>query len=378
MVVHSTDIAGSPHLTDFDAALLAAREELNCVIPGGFRNHDVHWQETLTNRPAECYIGLDIKAQEDPRVLLDLTEREYQRQWRGNAWIGHHIALLFPHHNLAMVTNPYWLKEIQALPDKLSELGYYVVEKRRRSGKTKYYSGDYGAENTMELFRILREPGNGFRAVDKRATEILDNLDARIGAEIYNFAVFTPQHEVGARIKYDDSHWVVSPVKSRVDIPRTWMNMKLEEICKGLPLARAVGLTSQVLVEGEEMHIPMIDFSAGVDWEGDKEVQEALKKVNIPGMLILSGNSYHFYGFDLLGKDEWREYMGRLKGLSGVDFDWPDLQLQQGFSMLRLTPATWKLSQPCFWEYFQPTATGTDRNSVAKTEKTIKEIAAAA
>jgi len=126
---------------------------------------------------------------------------------------------------------------------------------------------------------------------------------------------------------------------------------KLEELCKDLPLTRAIGLASKVKIEDEEKHIPMIDF--GCDY---RHLNAALNsnfngKIKMPGMIVASGNSFHFYGFELLNQNKWVEFMELIKNIPEVDKNWPDLQLKQGFSMLRITPSRRKLTQPCFLDY---------------------------
>jgi len=159
----------------------------------------------------------------------------------------------------------------------------------------------------------------------------------------------------------------VNPIKKAVEVPVGWRNNKLEEIGKGLAMTKAIGLTSKVQTKNGIKHIPMVDFSRDC-----RRPENVLKQLNMPGILVVSGHSYHFYGFELMEEKEWKVYTESLKdnfrfGAYGVCEHWPDLQLKQGFSMLRITPCRTRLFQPCYMETFTPDRTGTDEDT--KTEK---------
>lgn len=382
-LIHSTNIAGSPHLTDFESAFQSAKERLSLVSDGEFLDLPIQYREELDFRYGYDVFPLRVK-HEPVRPVEEYLTR-YKERYNGATGVfmgSQDVALLLPHHKLALQTAKYWIEKLPHLRERIESLGYTLVDKKDGSNE-KTYSDEWGYENTVNALRILRmSEFPQLHAADARAYEIIDTLAERTGIKEFQLAEFVPKHFHTARSPtlshtYDDESLVVKPIKKLVDLPVLWIS-KLEEMCKGLALSRAIGITSRVKTRNGEKYIPMIDFSARVDWEGDRKIQDTLKKLNIPGMLVLSGASYHFYGFNLLDNSEWKSYMESLKGMWGVDCDWPDLQLQQGYSMLRLTPARGKLSQPCFLEYFEPKKTGTDAGSATRAEKIREKVAVAA
>lgn len=82
-----------------------------------------------------------------------------------------------------------------------------------------------------------------------------------------------------------------------------------------------MAVSSKVLLENDDYaHIPMMDFD-GDFWErlvrriknveGDVEINKMelaiVKFCSIPGVILDSGASYHYWGFTLLSEEEWKE-----------------------------------------------------------------------
>jgi hypothetical protein len=81
-------------------------------------------------------------------------------------------------------------------------------------------------------------------------------------------------------------------------------------IAKATSRNRALVLCSRVeTFEDETMHIPMLDFECGVSDENLCELHEFITAVKEKGLILESGRSYHFYGFNLLSVDKWRDFM---------------------------------------------------------------------
>lgn len=277
-------------------------------------------------------------------------------------------ALLFPQHRVAiMLHRGIYFESVKNGRKRLEKLGYTIVEQIKSNDST-----NWNFDNRLEMLKAMRNPeSTGVRAIDPRATQILDLLTANLSEEplTYTFGVFaysTTRAEEYPVVVFEKK---VNPIKKSVEIPVQWRNNKLEEACKGLPLTRAIGLTSKVQTKNGIKHIPMVDFSS----EYWREPKDVLKQLNMPGILVVSGHSYHFYGFNLIEEDQWKAYIESLKSpygegaINGVCEHWPDLQLKQGFSMLRITPCRTRLFQPCYMETFKPDITGTD--SDRETEK---------
>ncbi len=88
--------------------------------------------------------------------------------------------------------------------------------------------------------------------------------------------------------------------------------------CAGLqPPGWAMAIRSRCrLVNGNLGHIPMMDFACDVQDTHRAFLKAAFHHADLrtkycPGVLLESGNSYHFYGFRTLNQDEWIEFVGR-------------------------------------------------------------------
>lgn len=263
-------------------------------------------------------------------------------------------SIVFPYHNMIFVLDDHRFDKLD-IENNLKSLGYSIIYKRRKTTKGKYLdSTSWLKENQEEFLRELRSPLNKeINAFDYRTRQIMTLLNENIGSNSYQFAEFIPKRWISKR-PYEPDELKLIPVKKLINLPTRWINIKLEELIKDLPLTRAVGITSRVQTSEGEKHIPMIDFDIMDKYESTKHLYSALNTLEIKGMVISSGNSYHFYGFTLLDNSEWIDYIQLLTKIPFVDKKWTKLQLEQGYSMLRLTPSKRKFSQPCFLEYYKP------------------------
>ncbi|MBI2106677.1 hypothetical protein HYT57_01720 [Candidatus Woesearchaeota archaeon] len=288
-------------------------------------------------------------------------EKELRRSWRNEFRFGHDIAFLFPHHDFAFIIDSGRFEYIPKGIEVLKDLGYVPVVKRRDK-----YSTQWGLENQLELLSHLRSPDLvEVKAADTRAkaivNEVLSNLP--LEPEHITFAVYSPKRKKG---KPYNPELVINPVKKLIKVPFIWRDETLESVSKGLNLERAVGLTSLVETNSGIKHIPMLDFTC----RDIGFVHLTLEELGMTGVVVASGNSYHFYGSSLLDEIEWKDYMEELERdwweHYSVDNNWVKLQLVQGYSMLRITPAKRKLHQPCLIEKYEPKQVSGKDDSLAK------------
>jgi hypothetical protein len=113
---------------------------------------------------------------------------------------------------------------------------------------------------------------------------------------------------------------------------------------------KIMGVGSKVrLSSGETMHIPMMDFVSDPEQTGVKVIEdnEAVTVFSqTPGVILDSGNSFHFWGVNLLSDSEYKESMkNRLEmenkrcGLGKkpiYDKRYVEASLKRGFSVLRI------------------------------------------
>lgn len=89
-------------------------------------------------------------------------------------------------------------------------------------------------------------------------------------------------------------------------VPGFW-----EQLFKSLADA-VLAASSQVrLKDGSLAHLPMIDFKCAPAPQNIELAKEAFAKIGqTDGVLLNSGNSFHYYGQTLLNEKEWRDFLG--------------------------------------------------------------------
>ncbi len=160
--------------------------------------------------------------------------------------------------------------------------------------------------------------------------------------------IFAEQYQkVVDREKHLDSDWV-----------KTW---PLEDEDS------AFGIISKIqLADGTYRYLCMIDFECPIVEENLQRVRLALMLLKTgPGIIVESGNSYHFYGERLWEQyEDWKKFY---KGAMEKNFlygNWPKLaqmligrrwggfQVQQGFVLLRITDSKRKPVVPAIVDHF--------------------------
>jgi hypothetical protein len=126
----------------------------------------------------------------------------------------------------------------------------------------------------------------------------------------------------------------------------TWceLNQFLTDLEQGryesLPGRLIVALTSRVRIrsDGHELHIPMVDFRLDSGPANDELATELLKALSMPGYLVDSGRSYHFYGKVAISRDDFWRFLGRAQLMSYyADQRWIGHQLISGKAALRIS-----------------------------------------
>jgi hypothetical protein len=71
------------------------------------------------------------------------------------------------------------------------------------------------------------------------------------------------------------------------------------------------GFCSRVqLCDGTEAHLPLLDFQCSLSDENAAALLDAMRRMGQSrGALVASGNSYHYYGFEPIPLEEWRQFM---------------------------------------------------------------------
>ncbi len=93
----------------------------------------------------------------------------------------------------------------------------------------------------------------------------------------------------------------------------------------------------------EDFHLPLMDFRCENTLENLERVKNFLAKIGQKtGVILDSGRSYHYYGADMLSKDEWRIFMAEcllsdLADLQLLDVNYIGHSLWDGFAILRIS-----------------------------------------
>jgi hypothetical protein len=124
-------------------------------------------------------------------------------------------------------------------------------------------------------------------------------------------------------------------------IPRRELSVEgLEEIVDDLGSAYALSASSKVtLSDGSIGHLPMIDFRCEPSDDNLRAVTDVARAIGErSGAFLNSGNSYHYYGLNVLGERDWVAFLGKcLLFAPLVDVRYIGHRLIDGHCRLRLS-----------------------------------------
>lgn len=106
------------------------------------------------------------------------------------------------------------------------------------------------------------------------------------------------------------------------------------------PIGAAVQILSPVMPGAEAAHIPMLDIEFAPKDENLSYLISCLRALGeAAGAILISGASYHYYGYNLLTPEAWRKFMYKSLLLDEVvDTRWVGHRLIDGQANLRITP----------------------------------------
>jgi len=101
------------------------------------------------------------------------------------------------------------------------------------------------------------------------------------------------------------------------------------------------------LQDGSERYIPLMDFRIPPSAENLLKIEVLVKAIGIPGAILRSGKSYHFFGFELLTKDQNLAFLGKcILAAPITDARYIGHRLIDGASDLRITASETKSLLP--------------------------------
>jgi len=90
------------------------------------------------------------------------------------------------------------------------------------------------------------------------------------------------------------------------------LNGGIDSIQDRLGRNDGLAVCSQVRVlAGYSAHIPMLDFACAPTKANQGAISSMLGVIGQAGVIVNSGNSFHFLGISLLTADEWIRFMGQ-------------------------------------------------------------------
>jgi hypothetical protein len=121
------------------------------------------------------------------------------------------------------------------------------------------------------------------------------------------------------------------------------LEQSLDEQCKRLEPNEMLAISSEVIcISGEPKHIPLLDLHCRPTPSNLELVLQVCKRiVQSEGVVLDSGNSYHFIGTGLMTFEERIHFLGRALLFSPIaDGRWIGHQLQEPISALRISRKT--------------------------------------
>ena len=126
----------------------------------------------------------------------------------------------------------------------------------------------------------------------------------------------------------------------------TWLNATddleqiLDEQCESLTPNEMLAISSEVIcTSGQRKHIPLLDLHCTTTPNNLELVLQVCQKIaHSEGVVLNSGNSYHFIGTSLMTFEERIHFLGRALLFSPIaDGRWIGHQLQEPISALRIS-----------------------------------------
>ena len=139
----------------------------------------------------------------------------------------------------------------------------------------------------------------------------------------------------------DDLTWIdARAIRSRTYRPQSAVKARYQ----------ALAMCSCCTQADTIVHVPMMDFRVQAPKGSSTTdrtlelIAEALIAINAPnGVILKSGNSYHYYGFELLNQGNWYEFTARCLLLEPlVDVRYIAHRLLSGRAALRITESSQK------------------------------------
>ena len=136
---------------------------------------------------------------------------------------------------------------------------------------------------------------------------------------------------------------------------------------------RVITLSSKVALNDSETpgHLQMLDFRIRPSEENERLAAGIMRRVGAEGILLNSGNSYHFYGYTLMRSEaELSAFLGRVSLFAPfIDQRWVAHQMIEGACALRISKGKSFADPPIFVRHV-----GTDLTQPSKLPKIVSKL----
>jgi hypothetical protein len=205
----------------------------------------------------------------------------------------------------------------------------------------------------QRTLKMLKQDGKDFvaRAFDFRKQYGFDFWDALLTLGMHEgFLPMKLVKQAAVHPTFENPNRIIKFTKDRVN------ETNLLKLLIKLNTNEALGLSSIVEISNNQiMHIPLVDFHCPPNKKNLKFVKAALKEIGEKdGIILNSGRSFHYYGFELKPEKEWKKFLGLCLLLSPlVDPRYVAHRLIDGESVLRIYSNSIKPNVPIVVDYLR-------------------------
>jgi len=226
---------------------------------------------------------------------------------------------VFYNHNVAFAKTNFFAEKLQCL-------GYAVSSVPISSNARLGY-------NDALLWQHMRQ--NNSPLILEYIEQLLLPVTASLKVDELEFAVYNP-HVITSTddvsppyMKYEELFTLRRPFDFSI------LAQKLQKV----NTFHAIALSSRV----QGKHIPLIDFSTEHSPTDENELKGVLLELNLTERVAVdSGNSYHHYGQKIITSSDFYTHMRKISTHKNIGGCWPEMQMRQGFGLLRIAPSAGK------------------------------------
>ena len=204
---------------------------------------------------------------------------------------------------------------------------------------------------SIRLLRLTRAPRAQERVDrDPDAQESFDRglaVRAAAGLPFWDAVMLaTEESETGAPLKVFEAALLHQPlplVRAETVVVDNLLRSRLRAAASDVASGEVVALESTIMTAtGVQLHLPMLDFASKAKRPGARgAVEAAVRALGMPGLLLESGQSFHFYGRSLMDADAMQTFLTRAVLLAPVvDQRWVAHQLLERACSLRISPTS--------------------------------------